>query len=82
MSSQLSLALQAGLSVPGAAALLHVAGTSRGIFSPVRRSSAAGLAHGRGQERGVYVMLLPYALAAFGVLLCLALLLALSGSPG
>ena len=36
----------------------------------------------RGQERGVYVMLLPYALAAFGVLLCLALLLALSGSPG
>ncbi|RSE77639.1 hypothetical protein [Achromobacter denitrificans] len=82
MSSQLSLALQAGLSVPGAAALLHVSGTSLGIFSPVRMSIAAGLAHGRGQERGVYVMLLPYALAAFGVLLCLALLLALSGSPG
>jgi lactate permease len=82
MPSQLSLALQAGLSVPAAAALLHVSGTSLGIFSPVRMSIAAGLAHGRGQERGVYVLLLPFALAAFGALLCLALLLALSGSPG
>ncbi|MCY1526297.1 hypothetical protein D9M68_613060 [compost metagenome] len=82
MPSQLSLALQAGLSVPAAAALLHVSGTSLGIFSPVRMSIAAGLAHGRGQERGVYVLLLPCALAAFGVLLCLALALALSGSPG
>ncbi|MGE8686090.1 MAG: hypothetical protein ACN6PJ_03065 [Achromobacter sp.] len=82
MSSQLTLALQAGLSVPAAAALLHVSGTSLGIFSPVRMSIAAGLAHGRGQERGVYVLLLPFALAAFGVLLCLALILALSGSPG
>ncbi len=82
MPSQLSLAVQAGLSVPAAAALLHVSGTSLGIFSPVRMSIAAGLAHGRGQERGVYVLLLPFALAAFGVLLCLALLLALSGRPG
>lgn len=80
MPSQLSLALNAGLSVPAAAALLHVSGTSMGIFSPVRMSIAAGLAHGRGEERGVYVQLLPFALAAFGVLLCLAILVVLAGS--
>ncbi|SIT30714.1 hypothetical protein [Achromobacter sp. MFA1 R4] len=79
MPSQLSLALQAGLSVPAAAALLHVSGTSMGIFSPVRMSIAAGLAHGRGQERGVYVLLLPFALAAFGILLSLALLVVVAG---
>lgn len=79
MSSQLSLALQAGLSVPAAAALLHVSGTSMGIFSPVRMSIAAGLAHGRGHERGVYVLLLPFALAASGILLSLALLVVISG---
>ncbi|MBO1012425.1 hypothetical protein IPU70_02615 [Achromobacter sp. SD115] len=77
MPAQLSLALNAGLSVPAAAALLHVSGTSMGIFSPVRMSIAAGLAHGRGEERGVYVQLLPYALAAFGLLLCLAVLVVL-----
>jgi len=79
LSSQLSLALQAGLNVPAAAALLHVSGTSMGIFSPVRMSIAAGLAHGRGHERGVYVLLLPFALAAFGILLSLALLVVISG---
>lgn len=79
MSSQLSLALQAGLNVPAAAALLHVSGTSMGFFSPVRMSIAAGLAHGRGHERGVYVLLLPFALAAFGILLSLALLVVISG---
>lgn len=79
MPSQLSLALHAGLSVPAAAALLHVSGTSMGFFSPVRMSIAAGLAHGRGQERAVYAQLLPFALAAFGVLLVLALLLVLAG---
>ncbi len=80
MPAQLSLALNAGLSVPAAAALLHVSGTSMGIFSPVRMSIAAGLAHGRGEERGVYVQLLPYALAAFGLLLGLAVLVVLAGS--
>ncbi len=80
MPSQLSLAVSAGLSVPAAAALLHVSGTSMGIFSPVRMSIAAGLAHGRGEERGVYARLLPFALAAFGMLLCLALLVVLGGS--
>ncbi|WP_313620546.1 hypothetical protein [Achromobacter sp.] len=78
MPSQLSLALQAGLNVPAAAALLHVSGTAMGIFSPVRMSIAAGLAHGHGQERGVYVLLLPFALAAFGILLSLALLVVVS----
>lgn len=81
MPSQLSLAIQAGLNVPAAAALLHVSGTAMGIFSPVRMSIAAGLAHGRGQERSVYVLLLPFALAAFGTLLALALLVVLSAAP-
>ncbi len=79
MPSQLSLALHAGLSVPAAAALLHVSGTSMGFFSPVRMSIAAGLAHGRGQERAVYAQLLPFALAAFAILLALAVLLVLAG---
>lgn len=79
MPSQLSLALQAGLNVPAAAALLHVSGTAMGIFSPVRMSIAAGLALGPGQERSVYVLLLPFALAAFGILLSLALVVVLSG---
>ncbi|GAB1833289.1 hypothetical protein MyNCGM121_00560 [Achromobacter xylosoxidans] len=79
MPSQLSLALHAGLSLPAAAALLHVSGTSMGFFSPVRMSIAAGLARGHGQERPVYVQLLPFALAAFGLLLALALLLVLAG---
>lgn len=79
MPSQLSLAVQAGLNVPAAAALLHVSGTAMGIFSPVRMSIAAGLAHGPGQERSVYVLLLPFALAAFGILLSLALLVVVSG---
>ncbi len=79
MPSQLSLALHAGLNLPAAAALLHVAGTSMGFFSPVRMSIAAGLAQGHGQERLVYAQLLPAALAAFGLLLALALLLVLAG---
>ncbi len=80
MPAQLSLALNAGMSVPAAAALLHVSGTSMGIFSPVRMSIAAGLAHGRGEERGVYAHLLPFALVAFGVLLCLAVLVVMTGA--
>ena len=79
MPSQLSLALHAGLSLPAAAALLHVSGTSMGFFSPIRMSIAAGLAHGRGQERTVYAQLLPFALGAFAILLGLALLLVLAG---
>jgi len=51
------------------AALQHVSGTSMSLFSPVRMSIAAGLAHGIGQERAVYRTLLPYAAC------CLALLL-------
>lgn len=79
MPSQLSLALHAGLSLPAAAALLHVSGTSMGFFSPIRMSIAAGLAHGRGQERAVYAQLLPFAVGAFAILLGLALLLVLAG---
>ena len=69
MPSQLALAIQAGLSIPTAAALQHVAGTSLGIFSPVRMSIAAGLSQGTGQERTVYATLIPYAAAALALLL-------------
>lgn len=61
MPSQLALAVQAGLSIPAVAALLHVSGTSMSLFSPVRMSISAGLAQGAGQERAVYRALLPYA---------------------
>lgn len=69
MPAQLALAIQAGLSIPTVTALQHVAGTSMGLFSPVRMSIAAGLTHGVGQERSVYASLLPYAMAALGLLL-------------
>lgn len=83
MSSQTAVAVQAGLSVPAVAALQHVSGTSMSLFSPVRMSIAAGLAHGRGQERHVYAALLPYALAALALIQLMALWVALSsGAPG
>ena len=69
MPSQIELAIQAGLSIPVVAALQHVAGTSMGFFSPVRMSIAAGLSHGVGQERAVYLTLLPYAGIALALLL-------------
>lgn len=65
LPSQVALALQAGLSVPAVAALQHACGMSFGFFSPVRMSIASNLASGRGLERGVYMLLLPYAVAAF-----------------
>jgi len=71
MPSQVALALQAGFSVLAVAAIQHVSGSQLSLFSPVRMSIAAGLAQGAGQERAVYVALLPYALAA-ALLLTLA----------
>lgn len=72
MPSQLSLAVQAGLSIPAVAALQHVSGTSLGFFSPVRMSIAAGLANGARQERTVYRYLMWPALSAFAILLATA----------
>lgn len=69
MPSQLALAVQAGLSIPAVAALQHVSGTSMSFFSPIRMSIAASLSHGSGQERHIYLVLLPYAAS------CLVLLL-------
>ncbi len=68
MPSQLALAIQAGLSVLAVAAIQHVSGTSMSLFSPVRMSIAAGLSNGRGQERGAYVLLIPYALTGVTLL--------------
>jgi len=80
MSSQTAVAIQAGLSLPAVAALQHVSGTAMSLFSPVRMSIAAGLAHGRGQEREVYGALLPYAVAALALIQLMALWVALA--PG
>jgi lactate permease len=66
---QVALAVQAGLSVPAVAALQHVSGTSLGFFSPIRMSIAASLAGGRGQEKNVYMTLVPFAIAAMLVLI-------------
>ncbi|NLC36474.1 MAG: hypothetical protein GX772_08545 [Alcaligenaceae bacterium] len=72
MSSQLALAIKAGLGIPAVAALQHVSGTSMSLFSPVRMSIAASLAHGHGQERAVYATLLPYAAFCFALLVLMA----------
>lgn len=78
MPSQLVLAIQAGLSIPAVAALQHVSASSLGLFSPVRMSIAAGLSRGLGQERTVYVALLPYAVVSVALLsVCAALALSL-----
>ncbi len=79
MPSQVALAVQAGLSVPAVAALLHVAGTSMSLFSPVRMAIAAGMCHGVGDERRVYAQLLPWAGACMGLLLLGAAVLAAQG---
>ncbi len=79
MASQLSLALQAGVDQKAAAALLHVSGTAMSMLSPVRMSIAAGLARGAGQERVVYAQLLPFAAAAFAILLLLAVAIRVGG---
>ncbi|WP_028601202.1 L-lactate permease [Ottowia thiooxydans] len=76
MPSQLALAAQASLSLPAVAALQHVSGTAMSIFSPVRMTIAAGMAHGVGQERLVYRALLPYAACCLAVLMLGALYIA------
>lgn len=67
-----ALAVQAGLSVAAVAAVQHVSGMSLGFFSPVRMTIAATLSDGKGQERSVYLFLLPYALASFCVMTAIA----------
>src|SRR5262245_45543290 len=69
MPSQLALAIQAGLSLPAVAALQHVSAPPMGLFSPIRMSITAGLFHGAGQERIVYLMLLPYAACSLALFL-------------
>ncbi len=71
MPAQLSLAIQAGLSIPAVMALQHVSGTSMSLFSPVRMSIAAGLSGGHGQERSVYAAVWPF--AVWGLVLLLAM---------
>ncbi|CAM4237743.1 hypothetical protein [Kerstersia similis] len=72
LPSQVALAIQAGLSIPAVAALQQASGMSLGIFSPVRMSIAATLSGGHGQERIVYVQLLPFAAMALTLMMGLA----------
>lgn len=67
-----ALAVQAGLSVAAVAAVQHVSGMSLGFFSPVRMTIAATLSDGKGQERSVYLFLLPYAVASFCIMTAIA----------
>ncbi|MFS8931360.1 hypothetical protein [Cupriavidus taiwanensis] len=67
-----ALSVQAGLSVAAVAAVQHVSGMSLGFFSPVRMTIAATLSDGKGQERSVYLFLLPYVLASFSVMTAIA----------
>ncbi len=72
MPAQLSLAIQAGLSIPAVMALQHVSGTSMSLFSPVRMTIAAGLAGAHGQERHVYAQVWPFVVLGLVLLLAMA----------
>ncbi|WP_354681125.1 hypothetical protein [Cupriavidus plantarum] len=67
-----ALAVQASLSIAAVAAVQHVSGMLLGFFSPVRMTIAANLSEGRGLERSVYRFLMPYAVAAFGIMTAIA----------
>jgi lactate permease len=81
MPAQLSLAIQAGLSIPAVMALQHVSGTSMSLFSPVRMSIAAGLSGGHGQERSVYAQVWPFLLLGLVLLLAMAAMIVSSFPP-
>lgn len=69
MPSLVALATTAKLSVPAVAAIQHTAGMALTLFSPVRMTITASLCGGAGEEGGVYRYLLPYAGAAFVVVI-------------
>ncbi|CDI11986.1 L-lactate permease [Agrobacterium pusense] len=69
MSSQVSLAKEAGLNVAAAIALQHTAALALNLISPVRMSIVCNMAGCRGQERTVYRAMVPFAAAVIAVLL-------------
>ncbi|MQW90375.1 hypothetical protein GHJ82_26995 [Sinorhizobium saheli] len=69
MSSQVSLATEAGLNVAAVIALQHTAALALNLISPVRMSIVCSLAGCRGQERAAYHAMLPFAAAVVAVLL-------------
>ncbi|MBE9607013.1 L-lactate permease [Acetobacteraceae bacterium H6797] len=76
MAAQASLAATAGLNVAAMIALQHMSGLSMSMFSPVRMAIVCGLAGTPGRERDAYRVMLPFAAAAFMVLMAAALLIA------
>ncbi|MGG7581921.1 L-lactate permease, partial [Rhizobium sp. Nf11,1] len=69
MSSQVSLAKEAGLNVAAVIALQHTAALALNLISPVRMSIVCNMAGCRGQEPTVYRAMLPFAAAIIAVLL-------------
>lgn len=74
MSAQVATAAQAGFNVQAVAAAQHIAGASMCLFSPVRLAIASSLTNGSSDERQVYAMLMPYAVAVLVVVQAIALL--------
>ncbi|SEO28444.1 L-lactate permease [Paracoccus alcaliphilus] len=75
MASQVSLAVEAGFSVPAVIALQHAAALSLNMVGPVRMSIVCGLAGTPGREREMYRVMLPFAMVVVGVLFAAAILI-------
>lgn len=73
MTSQISLATEAGLHVAAVVALQHAAALSLNLVSPVRMSIVCSLAGTPGRERDAYRIMLPFAVVVVAVLFCAGL---------
>jgi len=76
MSSQVSLATEAGLNVGAVIALQHTSALALNLISPVRMSIVCSLAGTPGRERDAYGVMLPFAGAIGAVVLVGSLLVA------
>ncbi|HEY4375078.1 MAG TPA: L-lactate permease [Burkholderiales bacterium] len=76
MSSQVSLATEAGLNLAAVIALQHVSGLALNMVSPVRMSIVCSVGDAPGREGEVYRAMLPFVAAIVVVLMCCALLIA------
>jgi lactate permease len=76
MSSQVSLAIGAGLNVAAVVALQHAAALSLNMVSPVRMSIVCSLAGTPGREREAWRIMMPFAVATVLVLVLVAVIVA------
>lgn len=77
MSSQVSLATDAGLNIAAVIALQQAAALSLNMISPVRMSIVCSLAGTPGRERDAYRIMLPFAASTVFVVLIGSLLIAM-----